>query len=180
MIVPRTMTMAGHSMQASEAGFTVTLPPPPSVNTTWRHTRGGGHYISPAVRLWSRMFEAEVLRAGVVRIRGPVEIVITVVPGKGFKANRDLDNLFKVPIDALRKGELIDSDDIQTVQSVSARVTSRDDRHPDGCIRLSVTPVEPAQVIAVLAARKPRRQGNRRAGARSLGLHGGRAAETYD
>ena len=137
-----------------QPGFCLELPAPPSVNGVWRHNRNGRHFISPSAKAWARSFELEVLRSGIAPVKGPVSIHIEAIPGDNFRSNRDLDNTFKFPIDCLRKSGLIDGDDIQTVQRITASVGERSKDDKAGGIRLLVVPIPVAEVVAVLAPRK--------------------------
>jgi len=79
--------------------YSVTLPPPPSVNTYWRTFRG--RMIVSAKGREYRQAVANVVQWRELRpmFEGPVAVELTFCPPD--KRRRDLDNLLKATFDAL-------------------------------------------------------------------------------
>ena len=100
------------------------LPVPPSVNGIWRVARG--RVIKSAnYRKW--LVEATVAEAqqGAKPKKPPekkVKILIEVIPGKGFRPDRDLDNVPKPIMDFLvQSGYLID-DSCKFIREITVRL----------------------------------------------------------
>lgn len=89
------------------------IPYPPSGNHMWKHTKGGGHYLTPKVADYYRLVEAEVAKQlpgvkgqclGVVRRLG-----VRAVLYPPDRRKRDMDNAWKVISDACtRAGVWVD------------------------------------------------------------------------
>ena len=101
----------------------VSLPVPPSANHLWR-------VVSRRV-VRSRRYAAWrdgaviLLRTQLPRVtRYPVAVRVTIHGGRGWRVDRDLDNVLKAVLDALVASERLADDSTQYVQSV------RLDYHP--------------------------------------------------
>jgi Holliday junction resolvase RusA-like endonuclease len=53
------------------------------------------------------------------RVEGPLEIQIKAITGKGWRKNRDLDNLAKPLIDLLKHAEIIEDDNSTIVKRIT-------------------------------------------------------------
>jgi crossover junction endodeoxyribonuclease RusA len=86
-----------------------TLPWPPSVNHYWK-ANGKRRYISPQARQWleEALWLLKQARNGRATIRSEVAVRIVAYPPDRKK--RDLDNLLKALLDALKKAEVIGDD----------------------------------------------------------------------
>jgi crossover junction endodeoxyribonuclease RusA len=77
----------------------VTLPYPPSANRLWRFVPGQANPLkSTAYRMWLAAAKAEC--RGLRRVNGP--FIITIVATRPDNRARDLDNLAKPTLDALK------------------------------------------------------------------------------
>lgn len=52
------------------------------------------------------------------QVKAPVEIIITAVTGKGWRSNRDIDNLAKPLIDLLKHSKIIEDDNSRIVKRI--------------------------------------------------------------
>lgn len=120
---------------------TVALPVPPSVNKIWRVVRIRNKAritLSAAYRDW-RDVAVLLLRTGLDRVKVyPVAVRVVVVPGKGWRNGRDIDNLLKAVLDALVKAERIADDDGEHVTRCSVEFGAGE---PEACIRVTVEAV---------------------------------------
>ena len=96
------------------------LPIPPSVNATHRH--GGGRcWLSTEYQDW-RMATRLTLAGQIAGLAdkpvGPYAIWIDIRGGKGWRANRDMDNLGKAILDILQIVGIIEDDSTQWVQRI--------------------------------------------------------------
>ncbi|MDH2923948.1 crossover junction endodeoxyribonuclease RusA [Nicoletella semolina] len=98
--------------------ITIDLPYPPTVNTYWRHTKQGRHYITEK----GKMYQSKVFVAclGYLKFEKPVSISVKVWLPDNRK--RDLDNLWKVLLDSLVNAQILPDDCWQCVpkQSIEA------------------------------------------------------------
>jgi crossover junction endodeoxyribonuclease RusA len=79
--------------------MSIILPYPPSVNTYWRNWRGR-MVISTKGRAYKSLVETACEEQGVEQLRGPVAVAgVVVAPDR---RRRDLDNLWKALLDALK------------------------------------------------------------------------------
>lgn len=87
--------------------ITLRLPFPPSVNHYWRHARGR-HYISER----GEAYRKDVAWTVKLKRRKPLEgmLRVTIHATPPDKRRRDVDNLLKVPLDALQHGGLYRDD----------------------------------------------------------------------
>jgi crossover junction endodeoxyribonuclease RusA len=86
---------------------TLTLPWPPTLNTYWRHV-GSRTLISREGRAYRDRVMLEVLRNRTPRIDGRLAVDILAYPPD--RRVRDLDNLPKAILDALRHARVYDDD----------------------------------------------------------------------
>lgn len=116
------------------------IPVPPSANAIWRAVHSRGKQLMLKSRAYRAWLESAVLvlRIGLNRTSGPVEVTIRV-GGTGFNRARDLDNCIKPVIDALRHAQRIDGDSVKTVRRVVAEYLT------DGLARceVAVSRIEP-------------------------------------
>ena len=115
--------------------LTLTLPWPPSLNRYWRHSGRDGiqrtHISDEGRRYRSKVaLIARSRRRGPV-LRGRVSVVILAYPPN--RRRHDLDNLFKVLLDALGRGMVYEDDSQIQDLEIHLRALAR----PDG--RLEVT-----------------------------------------
>lgn len=105
------------------------LPVPPSVNGLWRAFRrmnrhGGGKTLVRRSKAYEAWLQAAVLllRVGLPKVSAyPVRVTLTIHRGKGWRANRDLDNCYKAVSDALVHAERIADDDAEHVAEIVMR-----------------------------------------------------------
>lgn len=119
------MGSQSHLPGGSDLVLFVDLPIPPSVNSIW-HKKGRKMYRSKSYTLWLKAADAAATEQGkligVPWKGGPVQIVMTVFRGRGWRKGRDLDNCAKVLIDWLRtRGHLVE-DSWEYVSSVTVRI----------------------------------------------------------
>ena len=104
---------------------TVELPVPPSTNAIWRvaRTRSGNASVTLARRYREWLDEAIILlRIGMAKVKAyPVAVRIVVCRGEGWDERRDLDNVLKPVIDAIRKAGRIVDDNGRYVTECSIR-----------------------------------------------------------
>jgi len=86
-----------------------------------------------------------------------------------------LDNLFKIPIDALRKAGLIEGDDIKTVKAVTARLPKEGEKDNPGTVWVSVIPAENSSFLNFVTVGKrgssrAKKRGKQR-GSKASGMH---------
>jgi crossover junction endodeoxyribonuclease RusA len=98
------------------------LPYPPSVNHTWRH-KGGQFYVSPKTKTYRADVLAAVWSQGKPpQLECPLTVHLYVTPPD--KRVRDLDNIFKVVLDALAKaGVYVDDSQIVELKAKREAVT---------------------------------------------------------
>lgn len=84
------------------------LPWPPSINHYWRRSPHGGSFISSEGKAYLEHVGLLLKMKRVKPIEGPVAIRITLNPPN--LRRRDLDNCFKVLIDAITKGGAMGDD----------------------------------------------------------------------
>lgn len=118
--------------------FGCLIPIPPSVNHAWKivRTRSG-----VAAKVRSKQYDAWIQEA-VLRLRFgmdpavtyPVAVTVTIGGGSGFRVNRDIDNVLKPVVDALRHAERIREDDVRHVRRVACEyLEPADPKQPAGC-----------------------------------------------
>ena len=108
---------------------TVELPVPPSTNAIWRvaRTRSGNASVTLARRYRDWLDEAIILlRLGMAKVKAyPVAVRIVVCRGEGWHEGRDLDNVLKPVIDAIRKAGRIVDDNGRYVTEVQYQGSAR-------------------------------------------------------
>lgn len=123
--------------------MTCTLPVPPSVNQLWRvvRTRRGTQSV-----ILSRQYRAWLdrallfLRCNMDRAKVyPVRVVVTVRRGDGWRRGRDLDNLLKATLDALKKSHRIEDDSEDYVSECTVRLGP--DADDEACVEVSIESV---------------------------------------
>lgn len=90
---------------------------PPALNNLFANGRNGGRFITASYKVWRQAAGFEVLTQRPQRVRGPVDITLTVQDGA---SKADIDGLLKAPIDLLVEMRLIDGDGPKVVRSVKA------------------------------------------------------------
>lgn len=118
-----------------------TLPWPPSVNTYWRHIVLGGKFKKAQARVLlseqGRRYQvdsfAELARQRVPRgaVKGRLALVITAFPPD--RRQRDLDNLLKGTLDALKHARVIADDG-----DIDELLVKRGPVRPQGIMELEV------------------------------------------
>jgi len=97
--------------------------PPPSANDIWRSSRGRVHR-APKYLAWIESHSLTIPFQGTVL--PPVAIHIRLTEGKGWRTNRDLDNIAKPILDLLCQLGLIEDDSTRIVRQISlAALTAR-------------------------------------------------------
>lgn len=94
-------------------------PVPPSVNHIWRR-RGKATYLSEHYQRWLKEAQTRAYEQRARSTDGQVQVHLTVIPGRGWRSNRDLDNLLKPTLDALCRFGLILDDNCTIVRQLSA------------------------------------------------------------
>ncbi|WP_413730822.1 RusA family crossover junction endodeoxyribonuclease [Sodalis sp. RH22] len=117
--------------------YRIFLPYPPTVNTYWRHARGRNYISEKGTR-----YRAEVI-AIILRERLDIKLtsrlkvkLLASVPDRRI---RDIDNLFKAPLDALVHGGMINDDG----QIDDLRII-RGERVKGGALEIVITELEAA------------------------------------
>lgn len=103
----------------------LTWPVPPSVNHIWRR-RGKATYLSDNYQRWLRDAQACAFEQRAKFVAGQVGVSLTVIPGRGWRSNRDLDNLLKPTLDALCRFGLIFDDNCTVVRQISCAMGKGD------------------------------------------------------
>lgn len=130
----------------SRASLSLELPIPPSVNSCWRSYRGRVvrsrkylSWIQEADTIWM-VHQARKTRRKRQPIESPVMILLRVIPGKGWKRSRDLDNLLKPTQDWMVRVGIIERDSSMVVHcSVSAFINQPPRSH--AVVRISLVPI---------------------------------------
>lgn len=118
------------------------LPIPPSANNLWRWR---GRYMSRSKNYesWLAIGWGEIHRQGRLLAPSPCAVRIVITGGKGWSANRDLDNIIKPTLDLLRHVGVIRQDDTKCVTAVAAVFRSAQPGNPASC-RVEITEPEAA------------------------------------
>lgn len=102
------------------------IPYPPSGNHLWKHTKAGGHYITPKAEQYYRVVYVEVLRqSAALALTGRLGVRCAIYPPD--KRRRDLDNAWKVVSDACTRARVW-VDDNQIDQLTLLRVAKTEAR----------------------------------------------------
>lgn len=91
---------------------------PPSVNAVWLRGKKGS-YIAPKYAAWIGVNSLTISRS-VKPFAKSVSITIRVYGGKGWRTNRDIDNILKPVLDLLVRKQVIIDDNCQVVTKVCA------------------------------------------------------------
>ncbi len=100
--------------------LTVTLPYPPSVDHYYGHTRTGRVYVKPAGVSYKQIVKALWHAQGKPRVPGRLAVLALVYPPD--RRVRDLDNLGKALLDALKAGFIRDDGDIDDLRYTRCEV----------------------------------------------------------
>ena len=119
----------------------VELPVPPSANHLWRsisrRTRTGSTktFVVMSKQYKSWLEEAVLLlRCGLPKVKCyPVCIRITITGGKGWRADRDLDNATKGVVDAIKHAERITDDSTDYVRRIELEYRPAADKKDHSC-----------------------------------------------
>lgn len=99
------------------------LPIPPSTNHIWRAARGRVYKSGKYTNWLSHADRVVAFQECKIRqVRRPVKVEIVITPGKGWRANRDLDNCVKPILDYLVNRGWIEDDCAQFVRQVTIRL----------------------------------------------------------
>jgi crossover junction endodeoxyribonuclease RusA len=112
------------------------LPFPPSVNHYWRHV-GPRVLISRAGRQYREAVGLVCLSAGRPHMEGRLSVTVQVYPPD--RRRRDLDNLFKAPLDAMKAAGVYDDD-----EQIDRLWISRQSVIPGGALSVSIEPIPEA------------------------------------
>jgi len=125
---------------------TLSLPYPPSVNRAWRTHRGRMLLAKPA-RDYRDAVAVVTLRNGVLNLTGPLDVAVVACPPDGRL--RDIDNVAKSLLDAMRVGKVYrDDSQVRRLRLEWGPVT------PGGCAVVCVGRYEPdGNLILALAER---------------------------
>lgn len=93
------------------------IPIPPSANGMWKKTRQK-MYRSPKYQAWLDV-AVPLIRLKYRGIESPIRIEVAITGGKGWRINRDLDNVFKPLIDGIKLAEIVPDDTTAYVTSIS-------------------------------------------------------------
>lgn len=112
--------------------FECKVPVPVSTNHLWK---GNGRWVFKTLeyRTWLAKCTLMVPRLK-EPIDGPVSVEITIIGGKGFRANRDIDNIIKPMLDFIREHGLIKDDNCKIVQSINVRYTPPEKKSSDASV----------------------------------------------
>lgn len=94
------------------------LPIPPSVNSIWVRGKWGS-YKSKGYCDWERNTLPLFTAKDSFQLQEEVEVQVLVLPGKGWRMNRDIDNILKPILDMLTLANVIKDDNSGIVTSVS-------------------------------------------------------------
>jgi Holliday junction resolvase RusA-like endonuclease len=88
------------------------LPFPPSVNSIWKHRKGGGVYLDPKYRAWKREADGCFMQQRKTcgpSITGKFNAILWFDESRR-RSNTDLDNRIKVCLDAVQRFGLVVND----------------------------------------------------------------------
>ena len=91
---------------------------PPSVNAVWLRGKKGS-YIAPKYAAWISVNSLAIGKTFEPLAKG-VCITIHIFGGKGWRTNRDIDNILKPVLDLLVRKQVIIDDNCQVVAKVCA------------------------------------------------------------
>lgn len=108
--------MVNNSMEKYLQIFNLSVPP--SVNAVWLRGKKGS-YIAPKYAAWIAVNSLAIGKTFDPFTKG-VCITIRVHGGKGWRTNRDIDNILKPVLDILVRKQVILDDNCQVVKKVCA------------------------------------------------------------
>ena len=111
------------------------LPIPPSVNSIWVRGKWGS-YKSKNYCDWERNTLPLFHPADAYQLDTQVSINVKVYPGKGWRMNRDIDNILKPILDMLTLANVIKDDNSSIVKSV--HVTMSELTQPEASVYVEV------------------------------------------
>ena len=124
-----------------DAPITIELPYPPSGNRQTRHTKTGGHYLSPEVARYRGRVAILLASQGwggfgpKKPLQGP--LVVSVVCAPDSARATDADNRLKCLLDALTHGGLLSDDSNKVIRRLEWEWT---DKEPNGACLVTVRP----------------------------------------
>jgi crossover junction endodeoxyribonuclease RusA len=114
----------------------LSLPYPPTGNHSAKHTRNGGHFLTPQAKTYRAMVNAHVLAENAAKgFSSPMAVICEVFHPD--RRRRDLDNVWKTLADALTKANVWKDDS----QIVDLRLVRRE-TEPGGRVVVSIEEVE--------------------------------------
>ena len=122
--------------------WSIQLPLPPTTNQLFMPvaTRGRSRLVTtPEYKTWRSLIQlSEWVEAPIFNI--PLGVVLTTKPGVEFPESMDLDNLFKAPVDALKRHSIICDDNCRFIQYVSNVLGNAEDFTGQGMIQVDLFP----------------------------------------
>lgn len=109
-------------------GYEIEAPRPPSVNAVWRRARNGGVFRDKRADVFATTVAVLCHEAGVERIRRPARVAVEMLVGQSSGAVMDIDNAWKVTLDALTKAGAWDDDSQIAVLTAREDVDERSSR----------------------------------------------------
>jgi Holliday junction resolvase RusA-like endonuclease len=87
------------------------LPYPPSTNRLWRYSKQGRAYLTPEAAAW-KIAAAWAIKAAILKGFSPVvgKFHLYLEAGRPDKRRRDIDNLFKITLDAVQLSGAVEND----------------------------------------------------------------------
>jgi Holliday junction resolvase RusA-like endonuclease len=87
------------------------LPYPPSTNRLWRYSAQGRAYLTPEAKAWKEA-AAWAIKAAIMKGFSPSvgKFQLHIEAGRPDKRRRDIDNLFKITLDAVQLSGAVDND----------------------------------------------------------------------
>ena len=105
-------------VEVNEASFLFSLPP--SINNCYRAYRGR-MIKSSAYRFWQHI-EMQLYKYENKRVTGNLKVEVVVHTGKGWRVNRDLDNLLKPLLDMLILIGVIEDDNSKVIKEIVVKM----------------------------------------------------------
>ena len=98
--------------------ITFNLPIPPSVNKIWRRSKNG-MFKSANYQKWILLARVSLSQIESEVVWPQVNIIITINGGKGWRSNRDIDNVPKGILDSLVLEGIIPDDNCDIVRKMT-------------------------------------------------------------
>lgn len=114
--------------------FKLTIPP--SVNKVWLRGKHGS-YMAPKYRAWLDA-HGPVVKPEWPTMARDVSIAVEIIDGKGWRSDRDIDNIFKAVLDLLVKNKVILDDNCKIVKRLSVEFLNVADRKQPAYIQVTV------------------------------------------